>query len=247
MSYIERYKKGEYSKVWNESYRLGGSIRSELLFYEAEEVAHETMFRVRENAQVVFERLNELDYQFQYPELAFNLPDQNLLNTLKELESQGGLLPLSLQVFYKQVGSIWFLGAHPALSECLEVNSDIELGGYADPIAVAPLVYRTLMDYQTRVSFDVDNIDNDGLLLKPYSVYIGPDEVSKAGYSGGGPYEIFFPEPAVDATLRYWNEKVTFVQYLRICFKWGGFPGFRYSMVPPKKELAFLTKDLLPF
>lgn len=39
---------------------------------------------------------------------------------------------------------------------------------------------------------------------------------------------------------------VLFLNYLRECFRWGGFPGFKEIPDPPIDEIEFLTKDLLP-
>jgi hypothetical protein len=54
------------------------------------------------------------------------------------------------------------------------------------------------------------------------------------------------PDPAVDAPLDGDEDYGTFVEYLRTCFRWGGFPGLRSSAKPPREELAFLTQGLLP-
>ena len=75
---------------------------------------------------------------------------------------------------------------------------------------------------------------------------IAPDPIHKTNQSGGEPYSIEFPNPAVDAPL--WGEEDygTFVEYLRTCFRWGGFPGLRTAAKPPAEELAHLTQGLLP-
>jgi hypothetical protein len=80
----------------------------------------------------------------------------------------------------------------------------------------------------------------------PYEVVIAPDVVHKTGYSGGSPYYICFPDPAADAPLRGDEDYGTFIEYLRVCFRWGGFPGLRASAKPPREELAYLTQGLSP-
>jgi hypothetical protein len=80
----------------------------------------------------------------------------------------------------------------------------------------------------------------------PYDVIIAPDSTHKTHQSGGSPYCITFPDPAVDARLQGEEDYGTFIAYLRTCFRWGGFPGLRASAKPPREELAYLTQGLLP-
>ncbi len=80
----------------------------------------------------------------------------------------------------------------------------------------------------------------------PYDVIIAPDATHKTHQSGGSPYCISFPDPAVDARLQGDEEYGTFIEYLRTCFCWGGFPGLRAAAKPPREELAYLTQGLLP-
>jgi hypothetical protein len=68
-------------------------------------------------------------------------------------------------------------------------------------------------------------MDNLGEGEEPYHLAIAPDYYHKYGVSGGAPYEIAFPDLAIDAPLlNEWHE-TTFVNYLRLCFRWGGMPG----------------------
>ncbi|HEY7983409.1 MAG TPA: hypothetical protein VID73_04535, partial [Ktedonobacterales bacterium] len=78
------------------------------------------------------------------------------------------------------------------------------------------------------------------------AIPLAPDEHFKYGVSGGGSYEITVPNAAADAPLEgEWHE-TTFVAYLRICFRWGGFPGLHTRRRIPQKDIAFLTHSLLP-
>jgi hypothetical protein len=80
----------------------------------------------------------------------------------------------------------------------------------------------------------------------PFAAWIAPDATQKTHQSGGSPYCLYFPDPAVDAALEGEEDYGTFVEYLRTCFRWGGFPGLRASAKPPREELAYLTEGLLP-
>jgi hypothetical protein len=79
-----------------------------------------------------------------------------------------------------------------------------------------------------------------------FEAMIGPDPTHKTNHSGGTPYTIVFPDPAIDARLLGEENYGTFIDYLRTCFRWGGFPGLRASAKPPREELAFLTQGLTP-
>jgi hypothetical protein len=48
----------------------------------------------------------------------------------------------------------------------------------------------------------------------------------KVNVSGGAPYGILVPDSSADATINLDGTKMYFVDYLRECFQWGGFPGF---------------------
>jgi hypothetical protein len=108
----------------------------------------------------------------------------------------------------------------------------------SDPLVVEPY-FGDLEDNQ-----DEDESDDDA--DESHDIIIAPDPIHKTNQSGGEPYSIHFPDPAIDARL--WGEENygTFVAYLRTCFQWGGFPGLRTVAKPPREELAYLTEGLSP-
>lgn len=120
----------------------------------------------------------------------------------------------------------------------------------SDPLVVEALDsddpddYRDFTDDEDDVHGDPEGEEPDGDAVRPtrYAVVVAPDADHKAGYSGGDPYLVFFPDPAADATLE--GAGVTFVEYLRESFRWGGFPGL--ARYPAPAELARLTEGLLP-
>lgn len=55
------------------------------------------------------------------------------------------------------------------------------------------------------------------------------------------------PNGAVDGELLGEGHDTTFVNYLRICFRWAGLPGLAYFATERGKvELQHLTEGLLP-
>jgi hypothetical protein len=85
-------------------------------------------------------------------------------------------------------------------------------------------------------------ITRDGM----HELDLAPDEWLKYGVSGGGSYVVKVPNPAADASFEYEWHDTTFVNYLRICFRWGGFPGLECKTQRPEHELALLARGLLP-
>jgi hypothetical protein len=104
----------------------------------------------------------------------------------------------------------------------------------SDPLVVEPY----FMDLEDAQDDDEDDADS-------HTVIIAPDSTHKTNHSGGSPYAIDIPNSAADAPLDGDENYGTFVEYLRTCFRWGGFPGLRASKNPPREELAFLTQGLL--
>jgi hypothetical protein len=79
----------------------------------------------------------------------------------------------------------------------------------------------------------------------PFVVSIAPDIHHKSNMSGGGGYDIALPDPAVDGVLID-SGYGTFVDHLRISFRWGGFPGLQDYENRDKAMLDHLREGLLP-
>jgi hypothetical protein len=65
-SYLARYMRGEYERVWEDLQALGDAVRQEPLYADASAVAHETMRRARANLEVLIPRLVRVGYLFGY-------------------------------------------------------------------------------------------------------------------------------------------------------------------------------------
>jgi hypothetical protein len=122
----------------------------------------------------------------------------------------------------------------PPASEGPDVDSD--------PLVVEPY----FQDLEDDIGDDEDPGETVMERSAPYDAIIAPDAIHKTNQSGGGPYFIAFPNSAIDAPLCGDEDYGTFIEYLRLCFRWGGFPGLRASAKPPREELAYLTQGLSP-
>ena len=249
ISYLERYLESASlnqvnSRIWAELLSLGADVRQDPLYSDARAVARETMVRARKNVEILLERLSALDYQFLAPGEVWILPDRASTTALDALEQRCGPLPLSLRMWYEVVGSVSFMGAHPALSyfDSSKMRRVRPQPVYADPLVIDPLETDPLPFYLNLI-YDFTGVETTD---PPYGLRLAPDAVHKANHSGGGPTQILFPNPAVDAPLISddWDG-VSFVSYLRTCFQWGGFPGWRDHPDFPRAEIEFLTENLL--
>jgi hypothetical protein len=59
----------------------------------------------------------------------------------------------------------------------------------------------------------------------PYVIPIAPDDYHKADVSGGMWYNASVPAVAEDPPLNDERHRITFVEYLELAVRWGGFPG----------------------
>jgi hypothetical protein len=133
---------------------------------------------------------------------------------LDRLEARIGDLPLALRAWFEEVGQASLVGSHP------DWRYD-----YPDPLEVrAPTEY-ILSEYE---QWEEDR-DADG---DPFLVDLAPDYLHKADVSGGAPYSMTVPNGGVDGPLLGEPHETTFVDYLRIAFRFGGFPGWDRGMRP---------------
>jgi hypothetical protein len=208
MDFRERYLNGEHEQVWRELQNLGAKVRDEPNYSQASEVASETMRRVRRNCERIISRLQTLGYVFgtfpdgtrrHYITDPLTPPSSAMQADRKELESEAGMLPLSLIAFWNEVGAIDLVGMHRSWSDGL------------DPLVVDPP--------EGALSFLFD--EGDGIF-----VGLAPDDLHKDNTSGGDPYGLQLPNPSADFLLMNERHNMLFVPYLRLAIlEWGGFPG----------------------
>jgi hypothetical protein len=199
---------------------------------------------------------------------AIEAPSPTVADEIAEIEEwAGGPLPLSLRAWCEIVGSVSLVGTHPALSFQAEpqtpmmfINPDFHrdasgevaklraagvkattvLETPAQPPLADPLEITCSLDQQE--PYDMDEDEGFGRRL-----ILGRDDELKAGISGlTDLYGIKLPSSAADALFEDWH-KTSFVNYLRIAFQWGGFPGWERYSQRPEKEIAYLREGLLPF
>jgi hypothetical protein len=228
---FERYVAGEHKAVWSELWARGADVRTDPLAADALAVAYETMHRVRDNVTKIVARLAAMGYQFTTPEGrarsrddAHVLPNARTAKRVQRLEKEAGALPLSLRAFCEVVGAVDLIGRHPSLAPARGSVTP-------DPLVVAGV---------EELLSEVGAWEDDDVLA------LAPDDLHKANVSGGDPYAIAVPDPHADGVLLNERHEILFVDYLRLCFRCGGFPGYEGQENPPA-EIQELQRELLAF
>ena len=160
---------------------------------------------------------------------------------IRELEQKGLILPLSLRAWAEEVGDVSLAGAHPHL--CFWEKKKFPVV-YADPLMV------TLDHLELQADGWLED-QEEGEDIESLEVVLGWDAKAKARLASENElldygYTIDLPNASADIALDGEPHNTTFVDYLRIAFRWGGFPGWERHQERPEKELAFLTEGLLP-
>jgi hypothetical protein len=217
-NYLKRYEAGDYG-IWNEIVNLAPSIISNAeALTEATNVATAIMNRVNRNYITLRKTLSKAGMKLA-PE-GKPLTDADL----STFTARFGPLPLSLDIFYKMIGSISLTPVdYDYGPNALESKDRIDLLSL-DPLVVYPAnsLDWALDEYDANFT-EEEEADN------PFGLFLSPDYLHKANVSGGVPYTVYIPastpQNKLDPIVNYDDEAMPFVDYLRYCFNWGGFPG----------------------
>ena len=252
LPHFDRYLAGEHEQVWKDLVALGAEARSEAHAADALAVAYETMHRVDRNVRILVERLDRLGYRFVDPGSGFGgggllgalfgreptlhpphvPPGADTAKLIARIEKLAkGPLPLSVRAFFEVVGAVNLTGEHDSLAPP------------DSPVMPDALV----VDGAEGALYWMENVDDEDEDEDGRAICIAPDAFHKSNISGGGPYEIAVPAPVADAPLDEEPHEVNFVEYLRIAFAWGGFPGWEQADAALPDELAGLREGLIAF
>jgi hypothetical protein len=151
---------------------------------------------------------------------------------IKRVVRAAGEIPLSLRAWYHTVGAVNLVGHHPELAP-----SDVD----CDPLFVAP--FRFVLD--ACLAWDEEHADEDE--RPPFRLPISPHRIAKVHCTSSVPlYTALLPNAGADTEIDNEPHGRRFVEYLRVCFEWGGFPGYADSSLPVPALLARLKDGLLP-
>ena len=219
---VTRYRAGEHVAVW-ESLRSLPAIEGDMR-KEALAVAEETMRRVTHNVHLLADRLKDRGWEsYQGKFITKPTPeDSSIIARIEELGRSP--IPPSLLAFWQIVGGVDFVwwdylnGNRERKPPELIAGLDL---GRLDPLRIGDPTYAAYEFEGWEESTESMHPD----LFPPYTTPLSPDDLIKAGISGGGPYSIELPFAGADPVLKYEPHWLPFVDYLRLALRWAGFPG----------------------
>ena len=239
---LARYRSGQFEAVWREMRsfsHVDGEFRDEVL-----EVAQETMRRVARNADLITARLQAAGWRALTGRLR-TLPSPDDVEVFEKIGSiAGSPVPPSLRAFWTIVGGIdWVWNYHleqatPDLGVAIPMADKDPL--YVDPPSVASHVFEYWEGQR-------DQRDPD--LVDPFALDLAPDFYHKADISGGAPYGIELPFFGADPLFANEAHGLPFVDYLRLAFRWAGFPGLEAhaDRADVRRFVATFGEALEPF
>jgi hypothetical protein len=218
---LKRYQSGEFEQVWRDirsHERIDGEFRDEVT-----EVAEAAMRRVAQNADLIADRLRALGWQAlsaMYHDLRTPPKPSDQAVLARIVEISGAPVPPTLLAFWRVVGGInwvWDYNAsvaRPDLGFELPPEEHDVLCVYAP--SVVDYLFEEWVDEKERY---------DSELVHPFRIDLAPDYLHKANISGGGPYCIEVPFLGADPLFADERHGLPFLDYLRLAFRWAGFPG----------------------
>ncbi|MCB9697108.1 MAG: hypothetical protein H6738_10045 [Alphaproteobacteria bacterium] len=171
----------------------------------------ERMERTREQLDRLVAHLRTNGYRFAAPKQVRVPPRSKDLAALKRLEKLV-VVPPALSAFWRIVGSVDLRGQHPSWP----VGAWLGFPGQREPVwTTDPLVVAPAADV---IAEALEEHPEPPMLLS-----FAPDDVGKAGWSGGS-IGVWLPQDAADPALE--GADGTWSTHLDQALAWAGFPGF---------------------
>ena len=143
-----------------------------------------------------------------------------------------GEMPLSLRAWHATLGGVNLVGTHPELAPS---------GTECDPLFVTPLEF--VLDLCQAWAEENAGEDNP----QPFRMPISHHRTAKASGDTNAPqYVVTLPNTGLDAVLENEGHGLHFIDYLRLAFEWGGFPGYADLPTQAPRLIASLKEGLLP-
>jgi hypothetical protein len=239
---VARYRAGDHLGTWREA-RAFSAIAGDL-HAEIAALAGETMLRTARNVTLISERLQRAGWQSLGPMRTLPEPaDEARIAAIEQMT--GARLPPSLDAFWRVVGGVNWVwdcdqGAGP-------VVADLPLAGIdTDALSIEPCCTIESLCFEVwEEQKDVIHPD----LIGPFRLELAPDRLHKMQVSGGPPYAIELPFPGADPLFRQESHALPFVDYLRDCFAWAGFPHLKHytDQAAVRRFVGILGRGLEPF
>ena len=239
MSDILYRRQCEWAGILGSEHRL-----HDLVFRrEALEMASSIMRLVRRNVITLLDRLDATGYRFACPGEAYVPPHDNPRELLDALEEEEIFVPIAMQAWIEIVGGVNLMGSHPEWPSSGYHERSGQGVWTTDPLVVS-VNPEWLTNEREEWSQRKETWAYDP---GPFCFGIAPDDIHKANLSGGMPYEMLADRLRADAIVVNERHGLPFVAYLRLCFEWGGFPGFELIENRPQEFIDQMRADLQRF
>jgi hypothetical protein len=219
---LTQYEAGEFEAVWRKirAYPdLDGALRAEVL-----DVAKATMRRVATNADLLADRLRLRGWRAlsaEHCDLRTKPSPKDDAILARIVEISRFPIPPTLLAFWKIVGGINWVWDYRTNEAAPNLGVDLPMDEM-DPLCVEP---PSVITYLFEEWGDQQESEPASDLARPFRIDLAPDYLHKANISGGMPYAILVPFPGADPVFTDERHALPFVDYLRLAFKWAGFPG----------------------
>jgi hypothetical protein len=190
---------------------------------DAQNIARTIMQSARRNIELVISRLKSRGYEFIEPDRVHILPEPDVADWAAKFESQGIYLPIALQAWLQEVGTVNLMGTDKSWPCSGYSGFGQKEVWYADPLVVEvdkDLIYSEFENWKSQC--EEEGIQEAG----PFCIPFAPDDLHKANISGGLPYELCAAHPVLDPIVLNERHCFSFVAHIRHAFSWAGFPGF---------------------
>ena len=240
---LARYCAGDCEGVWREihSYtNLDDALRDEVMA-----VAEETMRRGARNADLLAERLEAQGWHALSGQLRTKpqASDRLVIGDIERIT--GHRLPPSLRAFWTIVVGIDFIWDYHSKGTVPDLGVDLPIDEM-DPLCVdAPGGYPACLvqEWEEEAASTSDGVE------LPLHLGLSPDDLTKINVSGGLEYGMALPFHGADPVFAGEYHKLPFVSYLRLAFRWAGFPGLeRFADRPDVQQfVATFGEGFEPF
>jgi len=221
MTLYQNYQDGEYISVWEAIRKIPNEVACR--DQDVLDVAMSTMERVAQNADLITSRLSKHGWRAlgsDYSDLRTKPKetDQIIIDRISKIS--GSPIPVSFNTFWQVVGGINWVWDYQSGENCPDLGFDIPFDEM-DPLCIAPPQATTYQidEWQSGVHHLMTG-SNEG----EFRLDLAPDSLHKANISGGDAYAICLPSSDPDPRFANERHNLPFVDYLRLAFRWAGFP-----------------------
>ena len=230
------YCRRRINETWAWRLALNGTTIDSEDYISSLDFARKVMAFARHNVDILVARLTDTGYRFA-SEHPFVPPDADVSAALDDLKSAGICIPIALQAWLLEVGSVDLRGTHPdwprsAYVGFFDDDSSENDYWYTDPLVIT-------VDLSSLLKLSADDAEHVD------SIELAPDALTKANFNGGGPIAIDCRQPSFDNVLIGQHGSFTLFSYLKHTFDWAGFPGFYFTPDTPPEMLESIKRELV--